>query len=176
LQRLRRVALGCGLLRRARGPWAGRKARLLRGERGVTTVEFALIMPVFFTILMVGLQISMILVQYYSITHVARATARWSGINPDNTDSTIVSYAQTTASNNLPLVGSTGISGVTVSPSCTTLVSGVCSNRPSGEPITVTVTPNVSRAIFLPTTFRLPGIQVAIPTTMPAYRVTVLIE
>lgn len=147
--------------------------RRLADQRGATMVEFALVMPIFFFIVLIGIQLSMLVVQYYSITHVTRQTARWAGINPDTIDSNIAAYARAI---NLPLVGTDGIASVTVSPSCTTLVSGRCSNRPSGNLITVSITPNVSRATFLPVNFRIGNLSLGLPTTLPAYSVTVMIE
>lgn len=136
-------------------------------------VEFAMALPVFFMLLFVSLQLALIGVQYYSTIHVARDTTRWAAIHPDTVDSGIVAHALAI---DLPGVGASGISSVTVSPSCTQLVSGHCSNRTPGEPISVTVSPNLSTVLFIPTTFTLGGLQAALPSSLPPYRVAMVVE
>src|SRR5205085_6401236 len=53
-----------------------------------------------------------------------------------------------------------------------------CQNttRASGKTLYVEMTYNVSNLIFLPTNFRFGWLQTTIPTTLPPYRVSVMVE
>src|SRR5918994_1572860 len=109
-------SLGGWRRERRESDYRSRSARMARwspAARGQNMVEFALILPIFLSILLVGLQLSFIGVQYYSIIHVTRDTARWVAINPDTIDSAIATRATNI---NLPGAGSTGIASVAVSP------------------------------------------------------------
>jgi Flp pilus assembly protein TadG len=144
-------------------------------EAGAATVEFALTVCVWLFWIMVSLQMAMIVVQYFSVMQVTRDTARWAGIRPDSSDAAILAQANT-ASNALPGAGGFVASDITITPSCPTPVAGRCANRVSGQVLSVAITPNLSRMLILPTNFRMGALQLTIPTTLPAYQVTVMIE
>lgn len=137
-------------------------------------VEYSVAGILWLTFLLTGLQYSLFVVQYLSVQHVARDTARWAAIHPDSLDSTIEAHAEAI---NLPGAGPVGIASVAVNPSCTALVDGVCVSRPSGNPIIVTVTPNAAAVTFLPTSFNLGlGMAITLPTSFPAARAAVNVE
>lgn len=135
--------------------------------------EYAGSIAVFLFLLVGGLQISLLVVQYLSVQHVARDTARWLAIQPDNLDSAVVTHAQAI---NLPGAGAAGITSVTASPPCTVLVGGVCTGRPSGQPVTVTVVPNPASVTFVPTTFRIGTITWNVPVSLPAVSISMNVE
>jgi hypothetical protein len=56
------------------------------------------------------------------------------------------------------------------------LQSGRCPSRVSGEIISVRVDPELSRVVFLPSTFGLGELQVTLPTDLTAARVSMMIE
>ena len=47
-----------------------------RGERGQATVEFALIIPLVFVVLLVVVQVALVAYAQLAVTHIARETAR----------------------------------------------------------------------------------------------------
>ena len=63
-----------------------------------------------------------------------------------------------------------------MSPSCTALTAGKCASRSSGDAVTVTVVANLSRVMFLPTTYGIAPLQFRLPATMPPVAYTVLLE
>jgi Flp pilus assembly protein TadG len=142
---------------------------------GAATVEYAMTVSIWLFWILVSLQLALLVVQYNSVMQVTRDTARWAAIRPDSSDSTIVSHAYS-ASDGLPGAGASGFSSVVVSPSCPTPVAGRCSNRISGQVLTVSITPNLSSALFVPTSFRVGPLALSLPSTLPAYNVSVMIE
>jgi Flp pilus assembly protein TadG len=147
----------------------------LLDQSGAATVEYAMTVSLWLFWILVSLQLALLVVQYNSVMQVARDTARWAAIRPDSSDDTIVTHAYS-ASDGLPGAGASGFSSVVVSPSCPTPVAGHCSNRVSGQVLTVSITPNLSGTLFVPTSFRVGPYTLSLPTTLPAYNVTVMIE
>jgi hypothetical protein len=127
--------------------------------------------------IIVVLQLSLVIAQLMGTAHVARQTSRWLAVRVDTIDSAVVTQANTFATN-LPGVGAGGIASVTVSPSCTALTGtpGKCASRTSGDAVTVTVTANLARVMFLPTTYGIAPLQFRLPATMPPIAYTVLLE
>lgn len=156
-----------------RSVWRRARRAPAGDDRGQTLVEFALIVPFFFFTVLVAIQFALYMGEYYNVMQVARETARWVSINPNTTDSAILTYARTQTrpgmiSNNITL---------TATPACASLDSfGRCTNRTTNTPLYLDVSYDVSHVIFLPTTFKLGRLTAAIPTNMPAYRVAVPTE
>ncbi|MCC7107086.1 MAG: pilus assembly protein [Chloroflexi bacterium] len=148
---------------------------IARPRSGGATVEFAQAVAVYFMVILGGFQLSIIGVQYFTVMQVARDTARWAAINPDNVDSTIVAHAYT-ASTGLLGGGASGFASVTVSPSCTVLSGGRCTNRVSGQVLSVSIRPNVTAVLFIPASFNMVGLSLSVPTTLPIYTVSAMIE
>jgi hypothetical protein len=144
-------------------------------QRGQTLVEFALTSMVVVVMLFAVLQTSMIVVQQYGASQVGRQTARWLAVNMDTIDSAVVTQARTYATD-LPFLGTTGMTGVTVSPSCTALSGGKCSGRSSGDAITVTITTSLTPVMFLPSSYGIAPYKINFPTSLPAIAYTVLLE
>jgi hypothetical protein len=144
-------------------------------QRGQGAVEFALTTTIAIAMLLAGLRISLILVQRYGASQVARETARWLAVRIDTTDSAVVTQARTFATG-LPGLDTTGMPTVTVSPSCATLTAGRCAGRTKGDAISVTVTTSLTPIMFLPTTFGIAPYQISFPSSLPAITYTVLLE
>ena len=106
---------------------------------------------------------------------ITRDTARGLAVRPD----TIVSAVQTHATGltaSLPLVADGGLQSVQATPGCPTLTSGRCTDRASGSMVSVQITPNLTRVTLLPSSFGLGQFTIAIPTSLPAYRVSIMVE
>lgn len=152
--------------------------RAVRARRPAQTVaEAALTAMISIMTILATLQLALVIAQAFSAMYVAQTTARWLAVRIDTIDSTVQSQA-VTYSTGLPGMGSSGLttSGVTVSPSCTALSGGKCTNRDSGDAITVSVTTNLSAVMFLPSAYGPSNFQFQLPTTMPTISYTVLLE
>src|SRR3954462_8160813 len=88
---------------------------LSASRRGQTLVEFALTSIIVVVMLFAVLQISLIVVQQYGASQVARQTSRWLAVRMDTIDSAVVTQARTYATD-LPGLDTTGLTGITVSP------------------------------------------------------------
>jgi Flp pilus assembly protein TadG len=144
------------------------------GERGQGLVELALTLPIFFFVLLAGLQFSLIVMHDYGVRYVARETARWLAINPDTTDSALTAQARSIA---MPGMRAASMTGVAATPACPSLSSGRCTNRAPGENVTVEIRYDLaSSALFLPTEFGFWEPRLRLPTALPPRRVTVMVE
>ena len=156
--------------------WWGRASRPARARRsGQAVVEAAITTLISVITIIVVIQLSMVVAQVIGASHVARETSRWLAVRVDTIDSAVATQAGLYA-NNLPGISNGGIASVTVSPSCATLTSGKCASRSSGDAVTVTVTANLSRVMFLPTSYGIAPLQFRLPATMPPVAYTVLLE
>lgn len=146
---------------------------------GQAIVESAITTMVSVVTIMVVLQLALVIAQVFGASHVGRETSRWLAVRVDTIDSAVVTQASAYAAN-LPgvsgTVGSGGLSSVTVNPSCVALTAGKCTSRASGDAVTVTVTADLSRVMFLPTTYGVAPLQFRLPATMPPIAYTVLLE
>jgi hypothetical protein len=159
--------------------WSRRAARpALACRPGQAIVEAALTTLLSVITVIVVLQLSLVVAQVMGAAHVARLTSRWLAVRVDAIDSAVVAQANLFATD-LPGVGSGGIASVTVSPSCPALTGpapGKCASRASGDAVTVTLTANLSRVMFLPTTYGIAPLEFRLPATMPPIAYTVLLE
>jgi Flp pilus assembly protein TadG len=135
-------------------------------------VEFALTMPLFLLWLFVTIQLGLVAVQYYSLVRVTRETVRWLAIHPDTTDSGALAHAR---ANPLTLEP-TRITAVTTSPACTALSGGRCTARLPGTTVSVTVTYDASNLVFLPTNYGYNNVRVTLPSNLPPYTATEMVE
>jgi len=147
-------------------------------------VEFALTTTIAISVLLAILQLSMIVVQQYSAAQVARRAARYLAVNLDATDTTLRSKGAGFASG-LPGLDTTGTTWLTSNPACAgphpgtvddPPVSGTCTSRDQGDAVTVTLTFDRSRVMFLPTNFGIGPFRVAFPTGSQTISYTVLLE
>ncbi|MCC6177351.1 MAG: hypothetical protein IT305_18785 [Chloroflexi bacterium] len=142
---------------------------------GQSIVEMALITPLAIGIVLVTLQTSLIVAQFWGAGHVSRATARWLAVRIDTTDSAVDTYARSLGAP-LPGLSGTGITSVAVNPSCPSLSGGKCSARSPGDAVTVTVTAAPARVMFLPTSISVFSSTISLPTTLPPVSTTVVLE
>ncbi|GAC1324553.1 MAG: hypothetical protein NVSMB2_22730 [Chloroflexota bacterium] len=170
------------------------RARTVAHDRrlsGQALVEFAITLPLFALFVFTVIQLSLLFVAYYSETRMARETARWLAIHGQVTDDIVLGHVQNTM---LPgLLGGTAVaqsgstatdpiymlgSGMTVTFTGCGVTSAPCTNshRASGNILYVTMQYNAANLLFLPSTFRLGTLTVSVPTTLPAYRVKVMVE
>ncbi|HEV7666414.1 MAG TPA: TadE/TadG family type IV pilus assembly protein [Chloroflexota bacterium] len=162
-----------------------------RRQRAQALVELALVMPVLVGIIAVLLQFGILFVAYLSLTHEMRDIGRWAAVHPDTIDGTSASCTNTSATDlwrqvcaNVPsVVDPTRITFSVVqgadgqTRTCTALVGNKCSNRAAGVELRMRLVYDASSLIYLPNNFRLgPFLQVAIPTTLPAYDYSVMVE
>jgi Flp pilus assembly protein TadG len=172
----------------------------MRADRtsGQALVEFAITMPLFVLVVFVTIQLSLLFVAYYSETRMARESARWAAINGDATDLQVAQHIQDTLLPGLVGVASPGTVTVankdTVKSTATDTVYKLgrmeaqftacgaaiapcpASNRAPGNTLYVLMSYDVSNLLFLPSTYRLGSLVTTIPTTLPGYRVSVMVE
>lgn len=153
------------------------EANSLRGPsrrmRGQTLVEFALTFPFFLGLVLLIIQLSVIILQQLSLMWVTRETARWLALRPDTVDSAAVAYARAHAL----ALDPDRIVSVVPSPACPNLdTSGICPLRPTTSLLSVEITYDLSSRIFLPTSFSLGGLTVAVRTSLPPYKISILME
>jgi Flp pilus assembly protein TadG len=152
----------------------GRKDERTGGERGQALVEFALLAPLFLFVVFVALQIGLLMMMYFNVIQVTRETARWVAIRPNTTDANIRAQAIALMR---PGMRAASYTSVTSTPPCASLDSfSRCPARAPGDVLTVEILYNASHVVFLPTEFHLLGGITRIPTQLPAYRVTVMME
>jgi hypothetical protein len=170
-----------------------RSARIRqKRERGQSIVEFAIALPLLMLFIFSVIQISLVLVTYYSETRMARETARWLAIRAGTmTDLQVAQHVQDTMLPGLvggsPTLVTTGTSSVdtvytvgnmTVQFTPCLPSSGVCQHtkRAPGATLSVQLTYNASHLFFLPTEFRIGSVVTRLPTSVPPYKVSVMVE
>ncbi len=146
-----------------------------RCQPGAVLVEFSQALGMLVILVLIGVQFALIVTQYYSAMLAARQTARWLAVRPDTVDSAVIAQVNTVAAS-LPGLSDGGISSITINPGCPTLVSGRCPGRQSGNPVSISILPNLGRVMFLPTSFGLGDMRVSFMPTLPAYTVSIMLE
>ena len=161
----------------------------LRRSSGQALTEFAVVLPLFMLFIFTVIQLSLVFIEYYSETRMARETSRWLAVNPNALDTDVAQHVSNTM---LPGMKNGAISADSSSNSTDAYyhvgnldvkftacgsTTAPCTNtaRNSGLSVYVEMTYNPSNVIFLPTSFRLGSLSVSIPTTLPPYRVWVMI-
>ncbi|HLG69244.1 MAG TPA: TadE family protein [Chloroflexota bacterium] len=123
---------------------------LLREESGAESVELALVLPLFMLTVLATMQLALIGMMRYEVKYLASLAARELAVNPDTTDSSLLSFVE---GQNMPLLTSSNITTLTTSPACPSLTSGHCRNRPSGSEVTVEMVYDTSNIYFVPSFF-----------------------
>jgi hypothetical protein len=165
-------------------------------QDGQALMEFALTVPLFALIVMVVIQFGLIFIAYYSETRMTRETARWLAVHSMTTsDGAVGTHVQATMLPGLTggtsnvIVGSTAASptgdavatvgrmSVRYTP-CVPDINSNCShaNRQTSATLFVQMQYDVGDIIFLPTDFGFGSLRVTIPTTLPAYKLWVMVE
>jgi Flp pilus assembly protein TadG len=162
-------------------------------QEGQALVEFALTLSLFSLFVMVVIQFGLIFVSYYSETRMARETARWLAVNSRLTDdSELADHVNTTMLpglvNGTPsvtagtalvdAVATVGQMRVTYTPCEPNGTICTHNTRAPGATLYVEMTYDIagSHLLFLPTGFRIGSLSVKIPTALPPYRVSVMVE
>lgn len=173
-------------------------------QRSQSIVEFAITIPVFMLVVFVTIELALVLFSYYSETRMARETGRWLAVHSATTnDQELADHVLQTmlpglikadwrnnAAENTTGTTATAshyrVGNMTVDfTSCMAASSGgaasttaVCdnANRVAGSTLYVQMSYNVSNLLFLPTTFRIGSLQTTLPTSLPPYKVSVMVE
>ena len=169
-------------------------------QRSQATTEFAFVLPVFMLVVFATIQIALVFIAYYGETQMARETARWLAVNPSSVDTQVAQqvsntmlpgmvngsgtppYTVDSTSNNTDAyyhVGNMNVKFTACNPTVTNPAPAppcLNTNRDSGQTIYVEMTYSVANVIFLPTSFRLGPLTTSIPTTLPPYRVSIMVE
>ncbi len=160
-----------------------------RQEKGQALVEFAFVLPLFVLFVFTTVQLSLVFVAYYSETRMARETARWLAVHSSSTDLEVAQHVQSTMLPGL-VNGAPGTSAgdttnaqypvgnMTVTYSACGAISPPCVAvaRAPGATLYVDMSYDVRNLLFLPSTFRFGNLSTSIRTTLPAYRVHVMVE
>jgi hypothetical protein len=144
-------------------------------QPGQSIVEASMTAMMMVMVLLVVVQFSLVIAQAFSAMYVAQSTARWLAVRIDTIDQDLTNRGESVG-NSLPGLRGGGLVSTAATPNCPELVSGKCSGRNSGDPITVTVSTSLTPVMFLPTTFGVPPLQFRLPTSMPAISYTVMLE
>lgn len=147
--------------------------RALRDQRGTSTVELALVLPLFLFIVFGSMQFAWVFMADYGVKLATDDTVRWLSINPDTIDSDTIAHLK---ANLPPGIAGDSFTSIALSPACATLTNGHCTGRDPGNLVSMQVTYDLSGAYFLPTTFGIGDMQVQFPTSLPAYTVSVMVE
>jgi Flp pilus assembly protein TadG len=169
-------------------------------HKGQALVEFAMTLPLFMVFVFVTIELALVFVSYYSETRMTRETTRWLAVHSNNTnDSELALHVQTTM---LPgLVGAIPVRtviGDATTPTTYTVGNmtvqftpclpyldttnaagtGVCTdlNRVAGSTLFVQMTYDVRQLLFLPTNFRIGSATARLPTALPPYKVSIMVE
>jgi hypothetical protein len=128
---------------------------------------------VFLSIIFVGLQVGLIIIQQYALMHVTRESARWLAIRPDTQDAALITHVQAEAVRTVTLRPA-NFTAIAPAPVCDWGGDPAhCQQRHGGEPIQLTITYDLSDQIFLP-----PAMLSAfgISTSARQYAVAIMIE
>lgn len=130
-------------------------------QRGATLIEFALVVTFLLILSLLIVQYGVIMNTAITLSHLSREGARYAAVHPTS-DAAIRSYIQTVTPGLVRYSDMT----ITISP------AEGSSSRSSGNPISVTISYNMQRKLFLPSTF------FGIPIFSPTYstKATMLIE
>lgn len=144
-------------------------------------------MPILIGIVAVLFQLGILFVAYLGMVHEMRDIGRWIAVHPDTFDGTSCASANSLwaqACADVPTVVSPSritvsviASGDGVTRSCALSTPQKCASRTAGTELRLRIVYDASSIIFLPSTFRLgPYLNVAIPTSLPAYDYSVMVE
>ncbi len=142
-------------------------------ERGTSLVEFALVAPIFITLLLVVLQVAILFAQAYGVREVTRSAARWLAIHPDTTDAALMDEVRARV---LPAMDPLAILAADADPPCPALSGGHCTARVAGDTLTLTVRYDLTSHLFLPPGIALGNVVVGLPTELAPQTVAVTIE
>jgi Flp pilus assembly protein TadG len=120
-------------------------------QRGAILVEFAMVLTFLLVLSLTMIQYGVIMNATVTLSHLSREGARYAAVHPA-TDSAILSYIQSATPGLIKYSDMT----ITVSP------SQGSAQRVSGNPITVQISYNMQKKLFLPATFF--GIPIFSPT------------
>jgi Flp pilus assembly protein TadG len=176
-----------------------RLPRLQQRSEGQSIVEFALALPLLMLVIFATIQVSLVFVSYYSETVMARENARWLAIRATSTSD--FDFATQVKNSMLPgmlggapvrnntLSGPTGVvydvgqMRVTFTPCMSDAGAGpvtTCSHasRKPGETLYVEMRYDVPPFLVAKTspTLRFGPLTVKLPTELPPYRVSVMVE
>ena len=135
-------------------------------------VEMALLVPVLVIFLMGCLQFGILFQAYLSVMNTTRDATRWLVVNPHQTDATAIAAVKARLPSNLQPTPLT----ITITPACATLTASKCVGRTTGTALTVTMTYNATSLLFVPSSLTFRSYSVAMPSSLPAYAITMGIE
>jgi Flp pilus assembly protein TadG len=141
-------------------------------RRGQALVEMALLIPLMIILLLGCLQFGLLFQAYLSTMNATRDAARWLVVNPHQTDTT----ATTTLLARLPSNLQSAHMTIGITPTCAVLTASKCSGRTTGTTLTVTMTYDAAQMLFVPNPLHFLGYSVAMPTSLPAYSISMGIE
>jgi hypothetical protein len=152
-------------------------------HKAQSLVEFAIIVPLMVGIVAVLFQLGILFIAYLSLVHETRDIGRFVAVHPDTIDGVAGTACTATGTlwrqvcDDAPSVVDKTLVTPTFAPACATLTAGKCTGRTAFSQMHITLQYNASSIIFLPSTFRLgPWLNVAIPTSLPAYDYYVMVE
>lgn len=145
-------------------------------HRGQSLVELALVMPMFFGMVVVLFQWGVLFMTYQSLVHATRDVGRWLAVHPDSTDAEIQAYILSHLPANLA-PSSIDFTSSPWTPACAARdAANRCASRVTGAAVRVGLLYDASPHVFLPSGINLPFFRVTVPTTLPRYDYYVMIE
>jgi len=127
-------------------PWI----RLRRGRpstKAQNTVEFTLSIFLFISILFVGIQMGLIIIQQYALMHVTRESARWLATHYDTDQAPLVAHVKGEAARMVTLRPN-NFDSIVAEPACVWVVDR-CTGRAGVQQIKLTTTYNLATHTFL---------------------------
>jgi Flp pilus assembly protein TadG len=160
--------------------------------KGQALVELAITLPLFVMVVFMTIELALLFVAYYSETSMARESARWLAVHSNTTvDDDLAAHVQltmlpglvnstthvtTSGTTSVDAVATVGAMTVRYTPCVSNQTVCTHNNRVAGATLYVEMSYDVSNLIFLPTTFRFGSLETNVPTSLPAYRVYVMVE
>jgi Flp pilus assembly protein TadG len=173
-------------------------------ERGQALVEFAFALPMFMMLVFVTIELGLVMVSYYSETRMARETARWLAVHSSATnDNELADHVRDTMLPGLAGGAWTSVqygtasvpsrytvgrmtvefspclpNGSTAGTASAAAGSGTCThaNRVAGATLYVQMSYDVTPILFLQTNFQIGPLRTTLPTQLPVYKVSVMVE
>jgi len=127
-----------------------------RVSHGQALVEFALVLPVLLILTMLIIQYGIIFYTTLSLTNLSREGARFAATQPASTDNSVISTQQSSINTRMANVAPSNIVWNNVSSTITyyDATSGSEISKPAaGALVGVSLTYDMSRKLFLPSTF-----------------------
>lgn len=75
--------------------WWGNSLKRIKEQNGTSAIEFAIVAPVFFLLVLTGIDLSTVLWEQYTLNYAVSYAARYVFVNPGSTSAQVETYIST---------------------------------------------------------------------------------